>query len=447
MSLYNFKFPSSYSGFWSLNEKVPQTPGVLSLSGNAFKLDLHSQTSISEWRNIKSSEKIYGCATNNEDGYVYFFILDHPSYFSHIQASINRVSFIIDSIVLCEKREIKRDLIKSTCIRTSLCDKWFHEEIINSFHYNDGNGTQYKSMLSFSQHPKIYLYRGSKRSIYVYFGFCYNQKQLMRAIDSRAFINIDFNNRLLTESEADEETRKISQFFTLLWDESFDPEFVSYRSDNNEYCKKVSERCSYKCIDTLYPKSIYSSYEDFANEDLLQSMIDKWLNLYNDYSDAIYTYFDTISNYRIAPGLVLKNYISVLDALSSINFCAKEKKLSDKVPELLRILEPYTIAEQVKQRILKLFTTEIEKFLKERIRELVKSLHGLISEKITEDFITKAVNTRHNMTHPKKKYANCFSEEDLPDVNIYLSQIIRAFYMQKIGVPNETIMKIVVSLS
>lgn len=275
---------------------------------------------------------------------------------------------------------------------------------------------------------------------------------------TKNFLNIKFGSPI-DLSEAFGKIESIKYFFYLIWNQSFSPDFIEFRSSSGNFILKLSPKYPYQYLEENHTSSPHTDIEDFVklsdleNSDVnntkspLDDMFSKWFEIYDRYTDAIDTYFDTVSNKYISPSIKIKNYISTIDALSEefrgpiIPMPSDSRNavflqsIFDKTEGLLSSVD--------KQRLRDIVLKEKPTQLKPRFRKLLEMLNDLIPDSIDNGFIEKIVNTRNNITHPKDRESVAFSPVEYGDAAYLLTKVIRAYLLQQLSVKAEIIKKII----
>lgn len=189
--------------------------------------------------------------------------------------------------------------------------------------------------------------------------------------------------------------------------------------------------------------NLITTSEDFSNEEI-QSVFLKWVELYKNYSDAINTYFETLTNVYTSPASRIKNFISSIDALT------KEIKgnvgvvhsNSNRAKTLENILNRNILTSDEKNRLkgwlLQVKGTE----LKSRFSKMLEQISQYLPTNWDADFVDKIVNARNNITHPYTKETFCFESSEYKKVSDELNYIIRVYLLSSIGAKEEIINKL-----
>ena len=184
----------------------------------------------------------------------------------------------------------------------------------------------------------------------------------------------------------------------------------------------------------------------------LEYALSKWFEMYSDYTDALDTYFDTISNKYIMPSIQIKNFVSTIDALSENCIIEenKDEKEIEKRKSLEKILEKTrevlkeSELNQIRNAIWGKKKNKKPKIpLEPRFNCLLTSISSLLPDEINEEFVKKIVNTRNNITHPKAQKLPAFSAVEYDNASYLLTKVIRAYLLNTLSFNSEIIKKII----
>lgn len=434
---YNFTFKAAYTGIWGCIDSDTQIPGTLHLDEHDIKLELFSQKNIDEiWR---SRNDIRGIAYSDKKNY--HFILKGVHLTSHAIGLICHYKFEIEEIILAKEEISSLDNIKNICIRTKLADNWLSNQLMNSFDIKREVGIPFKTVIKFEQQNNIILFDNDDIRVFISNVYHSENTRTLVQLESTAIINIDFKKDTTTFEECDNIANIITHFFSIIWNETFEPDYIMYTTVKGEFIRKKNDRFSYIYLEPQKPSSTYTSFENFKDWKTISEMIRKWIKIYEKYSYALSTYFEVISNTRNAPNIILRCFISILETLAN-EFKIPQKPLppdNNKKIFMNQICDKYNIIDEDRLSIEQKFLMEKKNYIKSTIYELVCSIQDIIPQNIDKNFINKAINTRHNLTHISVQDPNSFMQSEIKKVNLDLSRIIRAYLLRKIGAPEEVI--------
>ena len=142
---------------------------------------------------------------------------------------------------------------------------------------------------------------------------------------------------------------------------------------------------------------------DFTHEEIL-AIFSAWNELYNKYSDAINTFYETSLNWYSPPASRIRNYISFIDSITK-EYKGENGNVNPKSKRAKRVQEILEKADSVldkkdKMNLQSWLLHTTGKELDSRFRKLLDNLKGLLPDELNKDFATKAVKTRNNITHP-----------------------------------------------
>lgn len=442
MNTYSFQFASKYTGNWRLPAVDGDVYGELLLYEHSISLELLSTKEI-DFR-TRSPIQISGIA-QAEDNKNYRFILIGARLGSWSHTVLTRSVFEIDEIILCEGVFSPHELITGINIRTVFADNWLSRQLVKSFIYGDNHNSPGEVQLCFKPQGNVPLCDFDDFLISFYLGYSNLFELSSVTLSSDAFINVEYKKDGVSQVEAEKTADRIVHFFALIWNVIFEPDYVTYYTQSTQFIKKVSDRVSYRYIEKKSSNGTYTAFEDFSDFKKIGEMMMNWLAFYEEFEPALSAYFEVISNKRNPPSLVLRTFIFVLETLAK-NCCTEQAPLPEdnKRRVLLKtIADKYKISSSDWKELEEMFLMEKKGTTKSKIKALVDEVKIFLPSSIDDSFITKAVNTRHNITHGGKYNKVSFAKDEFRIVNFRLSQIIRAYLLYKIEAPKIVYSKII----
>lgn len=447
MNCYNFSFKKSYTGFWRVDGNENKIPGTLYLHEHTTEIDLFCDGTDLESRIDFIKGEAFAKDENDKDVF-YRFLIQGIHYKSGTRFShgLNHYVFDVECIfIYIDGYDLKN--IHSVCLRTHHLDNWVGK-LVRQGYSIDANHNTGKCDLKFAPHIPVSLYHNNQSNydINIYFGWQHKFITNDINIGTKNFINIEFGDKTLNVNEAYNEINRFKNLLYLLWNISFSPEYVEYRTSSGNCILKISDKHSYQYIESSRSLSPHTQIDDF-NLDELQLVIERWIEFYEKYSDALDTYFETICNSHISPSVRIKNFTSTIDALSEekagivLPIPATSKRaiflqsVFDKTAGMLDSKDQ----KRLKDLILKEKSTN----LKPRFRTLLDEIKDVLPNGIDYDFVEKIVNTRNNITHPKEPESFAFQQAEYKDAAYKLTQVIRAYMLKMIQVETSIIKRII----
>ena len=462
MNCYNFSFQKSYTGSWKFEGIEDEFTGTLFLHDNYFEIELIGKRYFDFIKNRQKNLIGTAFAENSngqEEQYDFLLCGLHFKKDTHFGGGLNHTFLDVES-VLVSQGAYNLNEITSACIRTPLLDKWASSLSKKGIKENFSNNGHFE--IEFIPQRELTLYNNidTNLKIYIYFGWQRSFKDNEFCIRTKNFLNIEFGDKINIE-EAYKKIEITKNFLYLIWNCTFVPVFTEFRSTKGNFILKVSNKYSYQYIENNGNSSPYTEIEDpeVGKEGVqnnhpctisvhdIDMAIDKWFELYDNYTDAIDTYFDTISNWHISPSIKIKNFISTIDALSeNLKGTTRPVPNDSRNGQFLQNIFQKTegiLDQKEKKRLRDLVLKEKTTYLKPRFRKLIKSLENLVPEYLNDDFVEKVVNTRNNITHPKDKEDNSFHPEDYDKAAYLLTKVIRAYLLKELSIQPKTIKKII----
>lgn len=446
MNNYNFHFAESYLGYWNIPQIGRKIPGTLYLEKHSIRLELF-------WNNVPLRDL---CVIPSTTGYAYteignkklcyYFILkglelNSVSWFGNHQS---QYKLDVNHFFMSNVARFSTDRILNCCIRTNLMDKWVWDYTQKSysslwpFKENDGIEMKYQAK------PSLTLYESALYELYIKFG---NEAQTPNAtgfsMSTHSFLNLRLKKQQKFYDALDL-SESIIWFFSLLWNNQFNPDFIEFRTSKVKFIYKQSDRYSYKYrnVNNDFLRTLIS---DFAEEEL-SSIIEKWFHFVKREMVSISTFFETQYNEHITPSAVLKNYMSVIDGLSRelevpTTGQSDNNKKHKKFEGILNNIRPHLRANEFNEIKMAIFR-ESPSELKLRFNQLLNILSEYINIALPPDFCQRVVETRNLLTHPRSSGKDVFHKEQYRDVAYCLENVIMAYILFKIGVPKKIAKKI-----
>lgn len=336
--------------------------------------------------------------------------------------------------------------IQSVCLRTHHLDNWVGK-LVRQGYTIDANHNTGKCDLKFAPHIPVSLYHNNQSNydINIYFGWQHKFITNDINLGTKNFINIEFGDKTLNVNEAYNEIDRFKNLLYLLWNISFRPEYIEYRTSSGNCILKISDKHSYQYIESSRSLSPHTQIGDF-NINELQIVIEKWMELYDKYPDALDTYFETICNSHISPSIRIKNFISTIDALSEekTGIVLPIPATSNKAIFLQSVFDKTVgmLDKHDQKRLKDLILKEKSTNLKPRFRTLLDEIKDVLPDDIDYDFVEKIVNTRNNITHPKEAESCAFPQIEHKDAAYKLTQVIRAYMLKYVQVESTIIRRI-----
>lgn len=447
MNNYDFKFADSYLGYWNIPNIGRKIPGTLYIEKHSIRLELF-------WNNVASSHlSKFPSATgyayteiDNKKHCYYFKLKDlYLTYVSWFGKHQSQYKLDVYSLFMSDKPRFSTNGILNCCIRTNLMDKWLWDYTQNSYTcplpINENDPIE----LKFEVKPSLTLYESSKIWMYIKFGNGMSTPNAMGFnMSAHCFFNINLKRKEKFYDALDL-TECIIWLLSLLWNNNFNPDFLEFRTSKAKFIYKQSDRYSYK-YRNIESTTLNTSISDLEESDF-SPMIDKWLRLIADYKNSISTFFETQFNEHTTPSSAIKNYVSVIDGLSRdfdipSNGKTNNTKRKDKFePVFNKIKHALTAKEfnELKMAVLR----ESTKDIKCRFAYFINLLSEYIPVSLEQDFCSKTIETRNLITHSKANSNDVFKKEQYRDVVFCLEDIIRAYILKNIGVPQDIAKKII----
>lgn len=448
MGFSNFCFQSSYTGYWNLDDNT-KAPGTLYVHDHSIELEVYFESD--GFYRMKEKESIKGDAYTNDEQksfkhYNFLLIAPHLVDGNFSSEGLNRCKFDVESLYIYQEGYDLRE-IKSVCIRTCLLDKWMMGMPEKGFKVLESNVDTGFFRLENNPHAPISLYRDDANfEVYIYFGWNYHFSANGYSLDMPKYLNIDFGNKHLNINEAYEEVNKIKYLFSLLWNCTFCPDFLEFRTTEGDCILKTSDKYAYEYVEGTAKKIPQSSFNDF-DETEFNAQFAKWYGLYTEQSVALDTFFETLFNEHTPPFVRIKNYVSTIDSLTkSYNEPCKKtpqrKEVKDAVNEILSKLDNILTGDE-KQSIRIAVYKEERKSLKPRFKKLIEDLEDVLPVEIDDTFVNKVVNTRNNITHPQNQRGDAFTFEEYKHAAYLLSIVIKSNLLKAIKVDDVLARKII----
>ncbi|GFH97831.1 hypothetical protein IMSAGC004_00214 [Bacteroidaceae bacterium] len=444
----NFKFQSHYIGLWSrIDAPEEQLSGTLFIDQQKIWIELcciDSEQGLPE--NIGS---LNGCTYSIDDtgkeSAVNIFVegLSFVRYFhSGSELNLMHYTFSVDCIYIYEG-ELHKDKIGALTIRATILDKWASPIMTNAYH------NEVFKQLPLSHHaiyfisPSPYtLLRSSDFFVAIKFHCKYQIGGINQGIEQCAFLYLS-SHRKCSFLDFQTYVNQFHYLFFLLTNRIHPIDYMYCEDGCNTFVYKPNEQQLCRYIVSHDDPEPATTSDDFSTEEL-QSIFLQWIELYNKYSDAINTFFETLTNIYTSPASQIKNFISSIDALTKgINGNAGiVHPNSNRAKTLEAIFNRNVLTPDEKNRLkgwlLQVKGTE----LKPRFSKMLERISQYIPANLGADFVEKIVNTKNNITHPYMNETFCFNSNEYRKVSYELNYIIRAYLLVSIGVKESIITKL-----
>lgn len=467
MNCYDFSFQESYTGFWNIEGIDKSIAGTLLLYENSIEIDLYCEGSLDiRAENIKLIHGKAFAKDSKGNEQMFSFILNgfHLRSFTRFFQGMYHVILDVERFYICNQEEFDTDKILSACISTPILDNWASTLIQSG--YKNSNPEKGHIKIEYVSPEKLTLYKdpNSNFCVYIYFGLQQANKNNDVSIRPRSFLNIDFGKEVnFCEASKLIDTTKF--FFFLIWNNTFLPTFTEFRIPEGNFILKLSNKHSYQFYENLGNAISYTDIEDFDDKYKsspkefshafstlqLENALSRWFELYANHTDALDTYFDTISNKYIMPSIKIKNFISTIDALSenlidSENEDENSKKGRESIERIIKKTEGRLNESEINQLKNAIFGKKKKKQqfpLNKRFLKLLDTIKDLLPDDINKSFVDKIVNTRNNITHPKEKKTPAFSDKEYDDAAYLLTKVIRTYLLKSLTISPDIINKII----
>lgn len=450
MDRFDFRFEPRYVGLWHLpNNPDTQYSGTLFLEKQNIYLELYFQNSGKGLP--EEIDFLYGTTystddTAAEEEHLEKIGLQNLSLVrcKHFGGGLKHYKYEVKLFYIYQN-ELSFNDIKAIKIRMPILDEWASDYLAKGFHDVEKTIPDPKlNIITYYPPSPYFLHTSEDIDICIVTTFCRKISDIRQSITQQANLGITFKkHKNFTESK--DTILKFCDLLYLLTNRIFSFEHITFYN-NNKFIYKVNEKYYYRYIDTPSSISPQTHLSDFSPKEI-KTLFSKWNDLYENYGDAINSFYETQSNLYIPPSSQIRNYISFIDSVTK-NFKGEVKEIdlstkrAKRVKEILEKVD--SVLESKDKNDLRMWLLRSNgKEIKVRFQKLIDSLIVVLPQNINSDFVTKVVNTRNNITHPNTDETNCFSKEQYEDVAHKLTQVIRAYMLKEIGVDDNMIIKII----
>lgn len=441
-----FRFQSHYIGWWHRPEQpYEKLSGALFIENQKIWLELYFEPDNSDFPQHLDTLSGCVCAVDN-DGHEYAvnITVEGLNYnkWIHHEDKLWHYKYTVSNIFIYEGAFCK-DMVGSVNIRAMILDEWAANVLQAAYIEIPYEQIPHGHHVIYHTPPQHYLLlNNEKMTTYLFFSYSYTVGGVNRGVKQKAFLRISFKERC-SFHEALYIVNQIQYLFYLLTNQIFPVDYLYVESINNAFFYKANDSILYRYIDNSSNIEPHSQLNDFS-ECEIQSIFQKWIELYSNYSDAINSYFETRTNIYNSPASCIKNYISTIDTLSKTLKGTKGNidLTTNRAKYLLRIIEKYKInnsdSNELKSRFLN--TSGVE--LKTRFSKLIEAIEDYIPLDLEPNFIVKIVNTRHNIIHPQANQQPCYSSMEYKKAASQLNFIILSYLLVLLEVKDDIIKKI-----
>lgn len=450
MTHFNFQIQKSYAGLWNLpNNTNYKFSGTLFVESEIFFIDLYSQDS--SVRLPENLESIHGLTFSQEkdsrEEYLEHITLKGLTLFSvkNFGGKLMHFKYEVKELIIHDNT-CDFDNIRRASLRLPILDKWANSFLCNAYKDLRNNDTPDHVEFIYFEAPSPYtLYSSEDVIISIYFSYSCSHRSKDKKIIQKTFLDFNFIKHQ-SFYNAQNIITEYSYLLFLLINREFTPQHVRFFTNDGSYVYMINKKESFKFINEHFDLCSYTELEDFTLAEI-HSIFDKWTSFYKEQSDAINTYYETLSNQYLPPSSQIRNYISFIDSVT------KSMKGKDIIihPESRRFKWAHSILEKITSDLSKSELNELKQALlyskgtqlKPRFEKLIEEVKDLLPDSVNNDFINKIVNTRNVITHPNTNEDYIFKNSEYEDAIYRLTQIIRSFLLRRIGVNNAEIKKII----
>lgn len=440
-----FKFQSHYIGLWNRPDYPDERlSGTLFIEDKRMWIELYFKPSSPEFS--EKLELLNGCTSGmDEKGAEYAANISAEGLryerLSHLENGLWHYRYSVSRIYIYEN-QLQKDKISSINIRASILDCWCEKYLSSRYECISNDKIPYGHHIIHHTLPYTkMLFRGEKISVTLRFPCTYSVGGINQGVTQRTILSISFS-KSYSFDEAMYFVNEILYLFYILTNRIFPIDYLYSESGLNVFIYKANESLLYRYIGWHPGVSPHISLSDFS-DDSIKMIFQKWDEFYTTQSDALNSYFENHTNIYTSPSSKIRNYISTIDTLSKEMRGPKGALdlSTNKAKYLLKIIEKYKIsnceANELKSRFLNSSGTE----LKTRFANLLEKVKEYFSEDLSDDFVTKVVNTRHNIIHPKANMAPCFSPGEYDKVALQLNRIILLYILDVLEVEKSIVDK------
>lgn len=439
-----FHFQSSYTGIWHrANCPDEQISGTLYIEDQQIWVELFFNSDISLSDTVES---IIGCTSTIDStgkNIAANIIANELEFITrcNLKNGLRHYKYSVSNIFLYENN-FKTENIHSLQVRAAILDKWASEIIAQSFRPIDYTQIPQNHHLIHFVEPQIYtLYWGQEFNVHLNFVSSISFADISRSIDVKSFIQVYFKSQI-SFHEALAKLNQILFLLYLLTNRIFSLDYIYSDSCNNEFVYKANEQQLSRYIEHYNNIEPFTALGDFSNDEI-KVVFQKWDTLYKEYNVAIDLFFEIHTNIYSSATSKIKNYISVIDSFSK-NLLGEKGEI-DETPKrakfLLDIINKYNISKQESSQLKSQFLKTSGKELKTRFANLIEIVKKFLPSDLDSDFVTKVVNTRNNITHPKSNSTPCYGPESYNKVASQLNKIIICYILLQLDVKDDIINK------
>jgi hypothetical protein len=263
-------------------------------------------------------------------------------------------------------------------------------------------------------------------------------------LTTHTFLNVDLKENLAFYEAVDISEQTI-WLFSILWDNQFAAEFIEYRTNDSKFIYKQSDRYSYKYHD-VDNNALKTSIADFSTEEI-SSIIERWLKLMDTNRNSVISFFETQFNGHMSPSTCIKNYVTVIDGITSNMTVDTNGRIQDgkRTEEMKRILTKVinVLTKEEYNKLSNAVFRQSPKELKLRFKCFLEQLAEYVKLDLDEDFYIRVIDTRNHITHTGANSDNAYPPTMYRDVSFCLEKLIIASFLLFIGVSKDIARKII----
>lgn len=450
MNHFNFQFQKRYVGLWNLPDNADcKFSGTLFIESETIFIDLFFQNSSAILPEYL--ESLHGSTFSVNEGskeeYLEHIILKGLTflYIKNFGNGLKHLKYEVKELIIHDNIS-DFDNIRQASLRLPILDKWTNSILCDA--YKDLKNDKIPDHIEFIcfEAPCPYiLYSSEDVTVSIYFSYSCSYGNKDKHIIQKTFLNFNFKKRQSFYNAQNIITEYMYLLFLLI-NREFTPQHIRFFTNDGSYVYMINKKESFKFINEYPDLCSYTELKDFTQSDI-HSIFDKWTSFYKAQSDAINTYYETLSNQYLPPSSQIRNYISFIDSVT--------KSMKGKNAIIHKESRRYKWAQMILEKTVSCLSKSEQKQLeqallyskgaqlKPRFEKLIEEVKDLLPNSVNSDFIEKIINTRNVITHPNTNEDYILNNNEYEDAIYKLTQIIRSFLLRRIGVNDSEIKKII----
>ena len=429
MNKFGFEWELEYEGYWEIPSCCKAIFGELSLANGQLTIELIGNID-NEFQYVHISSLLGRIKGGDRDKNIYVRLLNLNLIKTKLRNGANVYTYNATDVFLSESKESFASPIKAVSINSFLLSQWACTHNCNSLMCSFDWGSialSYPVQEDSDDKNEILL---QSRSSSIPMAISHTG-----GLPKKCFLDIQFNEKKDNFFDANLFTGRILNLFCLLSQAPINLGYYFYSTDNGTFAHWNSQKHHYFLLEKTF--GVSHNFSSITNESMT-AFVDKWIAIYQDYTNSIDTFFDSFERQFLPAGQRLKTYMSVIDGITE-NYelvgdgqTNDSKKKRDLKEILDKVKEKECLTKNEYNKLKRSVFYEANNSLGNRFGYLLNSLQDLLPDRLDKAWGYTCTNTRHKLTHVESEQTDIFSPYEYPKVVLDLETVICTYLLRNI---------------